>query len=316
MFKWAIVKPISKTILKEFSATLLILFIIAFSVFTLVYYSPNEDMLVEYMMMISEEMDLDSDFEAETLSFASSFALWLNAVLTGNFGLSLSNGMPAFEQSLEFLNNSIFLIFFSVILSLTIGLPFAYLLTYKSNHILQKAASFTIISSSFLPLFWLAYLVIFISGHYFDYFPLTETGSDTVNNSYLLQIVLLSLGSGLIIEISHHISHEVKRVLKEDYILCAKAKGASVFKHLFKEAIAFPLLTILSNRIAYLFGATIIIEQIFNWPGIGRLLWQATQNRDIPLLLSAVILTVIAIRFSQFLSRVCYILINPRASHE
>jgi len=85
---------------------------------------------------------------------------------------------------------------------------------------------------------------------------------------------------------------------------------------LFKEGIAFPLLNLISNRIAYLFGATIIIEQIFNWPGVGRLLWQATQDRDIPLLLGAVIISAIAIRIAHFIARLIYVLINPRASHE
>jgi len=70
------------------------------------------------------------------------------------------------------------------------------------------------------------------------------------------------------------------------------------------------------NRIAYLFGATIIIEQIFNWPGLGHLLWQATQDRDIPLLLGGVIIYAIVIRTTHFCARLIYVLINPRASHE
>lgn len=315
MLKWAIFKPISKAILKEFFATLLILFIIAFSVFILVYHSPNEDMLTEYMIMITEEMGSGDNVDLENISFTSSFTLWLSAVLTGNFGLSLSNGMPAFEQSLEFLGNSTFLIFYSIVLSLFISLPFTYLIVNKNYNVLQKTTSFTLVTSSFFPLFWLAYLAIYLSGHYFNYFPLSENNVEGSTN-YFLPIVLLSIGSGLIIEIAHQLGHEINRVLKEDYMVCVKAKGASTFKHLFKEGIAFPLLTIISNRIAYLFGATIIIEQIFNWPGIGRLLWQATQNRDIPLLLSAIVITVLTIRFAQFLARVCYILINPRASHE
>ena len=316
MFTWAILKPIYRTIFKEFITTLLILFIISIAIFTLIYFSPNEDMLQEYMSMITEQLGMNTDWNINQVSFLSTFYLWLTAVFSGHFGLSMSNGMPAFSQSLAFLSNSLSLISLSFVFSLLIGLPYAYLILNKQENYLQKSSSFLMVASSFLPIFWTAYVVIYLSGAYLNYFPLSETeGSSSMVNT-LLQVLLLSLGSGLIIEIAHHVSQEVKTVLQEDYILCARAKGASIFKHVFKEGIAFPILNLLSNKIAYLFGATIIIEQIFNWPGIGRLLWQATQDRDIPLLLSAVLLTVIVIRFAQFLSRVIYIIINPRASHE
>lgn len=313
---WAVLRPISQTILKEFGITLAILFIIAFCVFLLVFYSPNEDMLYEYMMMITEQSQTYSNIDINQLGLIKAFSIWIGAVLTGNFGLSISNGMPAMEQSAEFLAKSVYLIFFSVMVSLLIALPLTAMIVRQNTQIIQKSLSGMFTSLSFLPLFWLAYAVIYVSGHYFDYFPLVQDIDNTENAQYLLPVLLLALGSGLIIEIAHQLSHEISRVSAEDYILCARAKGASVFKHIFKEGIAFPLLTILSNRIAYLFGATIIIEQIFNWPGIGKLLWQATQNRDLPLLLSAVILTVLIIRIFQFFARVCYILINPRASHE
>lgn len=316
MIRWAIVKPISLTIFKEFSATLLILFVIALSVFLLVFYSPNEDMMYEYMLMITENMPDTENLDFEDLSFTTAFFLWLNALITGNFGLSLSNGMPALDQALEYLVNSTYLIAYAMLVSLIVALPFAGLLFKNSNPILQKLLSVFLNSLSFFPIFWIAYMFIYLSGIWFDYFPLTESFESDTSNSYLLPTLLLAVGSGLIIEIAHTISNEISRVYKEDYILCARAKGASVLRHVFKEAIAFPLLTLLNNRIAYLFGATIIIEQIFNWPGIGRLLWQATQSRDLPLLLSAILITVVVIRIAQFMAKVCYILINPRASHE
>ncbi len=316
MVSWAIIKPISRAILKELGATVLILFIIAFSVFILLFYSPNEDMLTAYLLMISENMPVNEELDLDNIDFTSAFILWITAVLSGNFGLSLSNGLPAMQQSIEFMLNTISLIFFAVLLSLVISLPFSALIIKNNQPITQKILSFGLNCLSFFPLFWLAYLVIFLSGRLFDHFPLVQQSETSGAIFYLLPVILLAIGSGLVLEITQQVSYEVKRVSKEDYIICARAKGASVFRHLFKEGIAFPLLTLLSNRIAYLFGATIIIEQIFNWPGIGRLLWQTTQSRDLPLLLSAVLLTVLVIRIVQFMSRMCYVLINPRASHE
>ena len=112
------------------------------------------------------------------------------------------------------------------------------------------------------------------------------------------------------------IQQELKRVLHEEYILYARAKGSAVMTHALKEGIVFPLLHLIGNRVAYLFSACIIVEQIFNWPGIGRILWQAAQDRDVALLLAAVLVSAIIIRLFFFATRIIYILLNPRASHE
>ncbi|MDX1812127.1 MAG: hypothetical protein R3240_09280, partial [Gammaproteobacteria bacterium] len=174
MLNWAVIKPISRTLFKEFIATLFILFIISLSVFLLVYYSPNEDMLYEYIVMISEEMQTSIPDDAQALGFLSTFGTWFSAVISGNFGLSLSTGMPALNQSLNFLSNSIVLILYTVALSLLIATPFTYLLVTRAGGLMQKIVSFLFVTTSNFPLFWLAYFVIFLSGKYFGFFPLSD----------------------------------------------------------------------------------------------------------------------------------------------
>lgn len=312
-----ILKPISKTLFKEFLASVLIIFALSVLVFVLVYISPGETLFQEYISNLknADGDNLNSGVDLDIGLFQGYFS-WLGASFSGNFGVSTSNGLPVLSQVIEFTTNTLYLTLSALFISLFITFPVIFITVTRSNPVLSRLANTAIRLLSFLPLFWLAYILIYISTSQFNYYPLATDYDQITVSQFILPVILLCLGSGVLVEIIQQLTHEIKRVLSEEYILCARAKGASVFKHLFKEAIAFPLLNLISNRIAYLFGATIIIEQIFNWPGIGRLLWQATQDRDIPLLLGAVIISACVIRFAHFFARLIYVLINPRASHE
>jgi len=315
IFRAGIVKPISKTLIKEFLMSIVILLALSIFIFFLVFLSPGETILQEYLLNLSGDEDayLDEEF---SMSFMEAYWLWLSSSILGNFGISHSSGLPVFSLVIEFTLNTLYLTLSSLLISILIAVPFILTLVNQKNQFISSSFNIVIRMISFLPLFWLAYIVIYVSTSQFNYYPLTMDYENISIGQFILPVLLLSFGSGVIVEIIHNLSQETKRVLNEEYILCARAKGASVYKHMFKESVAFPLLNLISNRIAYLFGATVIIEQIFNWPGIGRLLWQATQDRDIPLLLGAVVVSAIVIRTAHFFSRLIYVLINPRASHE
>src|SRR6185369_10946800 len=78
---------------------------------------------------------------------------------------------------------------------------------------------------------------------------------------------------------------ELSRVLAEDYIRTARAKGAPVWRHAFKEGFLIPVTEIMSAKIPFLLGGAVIVEQVFNWPGMGRMAWQAAQDRDFPVIM-------------------------------
>ena len=320
IFRAGILKPISKTLFKEFTSSILIIFLLSFFIFFLVYVSPGDDLLQEYLVNLeensSEEFEDVYSEKYDSISLPSAYISWFSASISGNFGVSSSNGLPVLSQVVEFTINTLYLTISALFISLMVTFPVILLSIKNTLPNISRITNTIVRLLSFLPLFWLAYILIYISTTQFDHYPLAMDYDEITFAQFVLPVILLCFGSGVLVEIIQQLTYEIKRVLNEEYILCARAKGASVFKHLFKEGIAYPLLNLISNRIAYLFGATIIIEQIFNWPGVGRLLWQATQDRDIPLLLGAVIISAIVIRTVHFIARFIYVLINPRASHE
>jgi len=318
MVFFSIIKPIALTLSKEFVSAIILLVTLSLFIFSLLQFAPGEELLQlssNHTQNI-ENPQLQTKRGNSSMSLITDYFQWLANCLTGNFGISSNNGLPVWDQSLAYIKNSCLLIFLSLFLAISISIPLSIFKVTNKYTYFEKPLSILINLFSVLPLFWVAYLFIYLSGSWFNHFPIYLTDQDINWQHILLPILLLAIGSGVVVEMLTHLSAELKRTLAQEYILYARAKGASVAIHALKEGIIFPLLTLLSNRIAYLFSATIIVEQVFNWPGIGRLLWQAAQDRDMPLLMGAVLLTALIIRTVHFFSRSLYILLNPRASHE
>ena len=100
-----------------------------------------------------------------------------------------------------------------------------------------------------------------------------------------MPIFVLGTASGTLSEMIRHLREELSRVLAEDYIRTARAKGAPVWRHAFKEGFLIPVTGIMSAKIPFLLGGAVIVEQVFNWPGMGRMAWQAAQDRDFPVIM-------------------------------
>jgi ABC-type dipeptide/oligopeptide/nickel transport system permease component len=105
-------------------------------------------------------------------------------------------------------------------------------------------------------------------------------------------------------------------VLGEEYVRTARAKGAAVWRHVYKEGLLLPVAEIIASKMPFVLGGAIIVEQVFNWPGMGRLAWQAAQDRDFPVILAITLIAAVVVRLGSLLHRMVYVAVNPRASQE
>jgi peptide/nickel transport system permease protein len=169
-------------------------------------------------------------------------------------------------------------------------------------------------------LFWLGYIVIYFFTHKLGLFPLFFGFSSSGQNSrwfyQLLPILVLGVGNGTISEVIRFLRQEMFRVMAEDYIRTARAKGASVWKHSFKEGLLIPVTEILASKMPFILGGAVIVEQVFNWPGMGRMAWQAAQDRDYPVIMGIAILAAVFVRLGSLFQSLVYVVVNPRASQE
>ena len=238
--------------------------------------------------------------------------------MCGNFGTSIRTGLPVLSEVIRVAINTLYLTLGSLLITLLIAVPIAIVSARRGVTPTHWVLSMLTYVVSALPVFWLGYIVIYISMHRFGLFPLAF-GSRTqpwIWIYFMLPVLVLGLSNGTMGEVVRHLREELSRVFSEDYICAARAKGASIWKHAFKEGLLIPITEIVAAKIPFILGGAVVVEQVFNWPGMGRMAWQAAQDRDYPLIMGITIMAAIFVRLGSLIQRAVHIMVNPRSSRE
>jgi peptide/nickel transport system permease protein len=300
------IRSITALILRELAIAVLLLVGVSLVVFLVLFLSPGDP----FRRLL----------EGQTASAAwySQYLLWLGNIMRGNLGTSMRSGLPVLGEVIRVGINTLYLTLGSLLVTLMIAVPIA---TVSARRGLTPAnwllTMFTYVASA-LPVFWLGYIVIYISIHHFGLFPLAfSSGAQKWSWLYfMLPVLVLGLSNGTLSEVVRHLREELSRVLSEDYICTARAKGASIWKHSFKEGFLIPITEIIAAKIPYILGGAVVVEQVFNWPGMGRMAWQAAQDRDYPLIMGITLMAAIFVRVGSLIQRAVHIVVNPRSTRE
>lgn len=315
-------KAVGLTLIREMGLALLLLLGVSLVVFAILYAAPGDSFsyLLEGQMPseqaraeISRALDVEQSWYGQYYS-------WLSNVLSGNFGTSVRTGLPVAGELYRVSLNTLQLTLGSMLVTLLIAIPIALYTSVRGHKVVLGWPLIMLgYVISALPVFWLGYIAIYISAHYFDYFPLLSAVSHDSKN-YLLHILIpvavLGLGSGTISEMIRHLREELGRVMGEDYVRTARAKGASVWRHAFKEGLLLPVTQIFAAKIPFMLGGAIIVEQVFNWPGMGRMAWQAAQDRDFPVIMGIALVAAVFVRMGSLIQRVVCIAVSPHRANE
>lgn len=313
------IKKILTIISKEVFVTLMLLLGVSWVVFLILYLAPGDPIssLLGGRVLLGEEREIALKSLGLPTSWYGQYFTWLVNMMQGDFGESIRNGLPVSNELVQSGTKTLILTIGALGVSLLIAVPIAIYSTVASGSKLAwllKMAAYVI---SALPLFWVSYVAVYWFTKKMGLFPVLSGTSDEWNYLYMMiPVILLGLGNGTISEIVRHLREDLTRVLDEEYIRTARAKGASVWKHASKEGLLLPISEIVASKIPFVIGGAIIVEQIFNWPGLGRLAWQAALDRDFPVIMGIAIVTAIFVRGASLLNRFVYISINPRASQE
>ncbi len=320
--KLSAIKPMALVLSRELVITLLLLLGVSFVVFIILYLSPGDPFSVLLEGQVSTEEARAGLREALGVpkSWYAQYLSWLTGMLQGNFGTSIRTGLPVLKEVLRVGLNTLTLTLGSMFITLLISVPIAlYSAVRGINKLSWPLTMFSYVVSA-LPVFWLGYIVIYFFTHELGLFPLAfgySSGAHKFGWLYaLLPIFVLGLGNGTISEIIRFLRDEMGRVMDEDYIRTARAKGASVWRHSFKEGLLIPVTEIIASKIPFILGGAVIVEQVFNWPGMGRMAWQAAQDRDYPVIMGIAMLAAVFVRMGSLFQSVVSVAVNPRASKE
>ena len=316
------IRPIALVLSRELMITALLLLGVSFVVFIILFASPGDpfNMLLEGQSPTAEAREGVREALGVSRTWYLQYLSWLAAMLTGNFGTSIRMGLPVLPEVVRVGLNTLVLTVGSLIVTLLIAVPIALYSAVRGTDRISWPLTMLSYVISALPVFWLGYIVIYFFTHKLGLFPLAfgfSTGGQKYRWLYqLLPIFVLGVGNGTISEVIRFLRQEMGRVMAEDYIRTARAKGASIWKHAFKEGLLIPVTEIVASKIPFILGGAVIVEQVFNWPGMGRMAWQAAQDRDYPVIMGIAILAAFLVRMGSLFQSVVYIAVNPRASKE
>jgi len=315
-------RVITYNLIKELGLAILLLLGVSFVVFVILYAAPGDQfsVLLEGQLPTEEARAGIREALGVAQSWYGQYFSWLLGVLSGNFGTSVRTGLPVAGELFNVSLNTLYLTLGSMLVTLFVAVPIA-LYSSVRGHSVAISWPLTMLGYvvSALPVFWLGYIAIYISIHNFNFFPLASVSQTSAENGWLYTLVpvlVLGLGSGTISEVIRSLREEMSRVMAEDYVRTARAKGASVWRHAFKEGLLLPVTEIIASKIPFILGGAVIVEQVFGWPGMGRMAWQAAQDRDFPVIMGIVLVAAAFVRLGSLIQRIVCATVNRRGQRD
>ena len=268
----------------------------------------------EQLDLMRERLGLDKPLYVQ-------YGEWLWGLLKFDAGVSLFTGRPVMDQLLRAIPISVELIIFSQILSISIAIPVGVLSAIRQDTWLDYILRTTSIGMLAAPSFWIATMVIIFGAYWFlwsppiGYMPFWE---DPITNLKQLLIPSAIIGLNGSATKMRMTRSTVLEVLRQDYVRTARAKGLSetvvLVRHVLKNSL-IPVITIWGASIAGLVNGSIIIENIFGLPGVGRSMITAINNSDMTQLQINVLFYGVAIMVINLIVDISYTWFDPRVRY-
>ena len=252
-------------------------------------------------------------------SYLTQFIRFFQNMLTMNLGDSVHYNLPVTELISRRFPVTLALTISSTILTVLLSLPLGYLAGMRQNKLTdQSIRTFALLGLS-IPSFWIALVLLMVFGVRLHWFPVSgwgDTFAQQIRSLVLPSITQAIAASAVVVR---NTRNNVVDVKTQDYVDFARAKGLTRLRvsmaHIIRNAL-IPTVTLLSMRIAYMFGGTVIIESVFSMPGMGELLVSSVQRRDYAVVQGVVIVFVLIVLIVNLITDIIYSIIDPRISLE
>lgn len=254
---------------------------------------------------------------------------WLRGVMALDFGTSIVDHRPVIERIFEKLPNTFELNLIAFVLSAAIGIPIGLWSATQSGRRLERASAVTFFLLYSLPSFWVALLLMEVFSVRLRLLPLFGMTSDgylemsgtqqLLDHLGHLILPVITLSYAQVAIFARFSKAALTEVIRQDFITAARAKGVSnagvMWRHGLRNAL-IPLITLLGLTIPFLISGSVIVEQIFQWDGIGRLYFDAILSRDYPTVLGLAVATALVTLCASVFADVLYAIADPRVRLE
>lgn len=258
------------------------------------------------------------------------YFIWLRSLLTGDLGVSFSNGTPVLDRVINVMPNTLLLSVSSVFLALVIAIPIGILAAVRRNSVFDRIATTLSVAGFAVPTVWLGLMLITLFAVKFrDWgLPTLPVGgvrdlrdpdggiTDRIEH-LILPVTALTIPqlAGWVV----YIRSSMLEVIQQDYVRTASAKGLHrrviMLSHAFRNAL-LPLITLVGLGIPELLGGSLIVENVFAYPGMGRLAVNAVTESDFPLVMGTTLIFALLVILGNLLADILYVVFDPRIRYD
>lgn len=307
-------------ILKRLGQALIVMFLVTFITFLILHLLPGgaarsalgKEATEAQIIAYNIQMGYDQPFIIQ-------YGYYLGRLFSGDLGFSFQQNQYIADLIAQRMPKTVLLSLLSTTLAVLVAVPLGALQAVRRN----KATDYVITGIALLayatPLFFLGMLLIVLFSQIWPILPPQAPQGFTVAE-------ILSQWTGLILPVitlaivalaafTRYVRSTMVDNLNENYIRTAQAKGLSGYRVSVKHALRnslFPVITLLGMYVPHLFSGALVVEQLFNYPGMGLMFWQATQTRDYPVLLASTLIVSFATVIGALLADIAYALVDPR----
>jgi peptide/nickel transport system permease protein len=247
------------------------------------------------------------------------YGIWIGHVFQGDFGTSVWTGRPVLEEILGRLPVTLELTCLGLAVAFVLALPAGCLMATLRSPTADLTLRVLTIAGVTVPSFWLGTMLLYGAGRLAPGVPMVgwvRFSDDPLGNLQRLVLPTVALALPVLTALARVVRAAMLEAMAQDYIRTARAKGISerrvVFRHALRNTL-IPFTTTAGIMAGYLFGGSVVIEQVFALPGLGRLMVGAIAERNYPLIQAAILLATSVFVMVNFAVDLIYVAIDPRA---
>ncbi|MFD1037399.1 glutathione ABC transporter permease GsiC [Virgibacillus byunsanensis] len=304
-----------KYIIKRLIGIIPILFLVSIFIFLFVHLIPGDparlvagqDATLQDVETVRKDLGLDQPIHIQYFTFVS-------GIFQGDLGTSLKTSRPVFDEIAMRFMPTFWLTFWSMAWAVIVGLLIGVISATKRNKWQDYLGMIGAVSGISMPSFWLGLLLIQLFAVTLGWLP---TGGLDSWKSYILPSI--TLGSAVAAVVARFSRSSLMDILKDDYIRTGRAKGLNehkvVWGHGLKNAM-IPVVTMTGLQFGFLLGGSVVIETVFSWPGLGRLLIDSVAFRDYPVIQAEMLLFALEFILINLIVDLIYGFLNPQIRYD
>ncbi|MEV0264319.1 ABC transporter permease [Streptomyces sp. NPDC050617] len=310
----------TRFLIKRVGQAVIVLFLVSIIVFVLLHLLPGGP--ARAILGPRATPDAIAHFDHQQgydRSLPVQYVQYLGRLLTGDLGESYKLNQSVASLIGERLPKTLVLTGLSIVLAAILAIPLGIIQAVRRG----KAADYALTGAAFLayatPVFFLGLVLILVFSQQLQLFPAEAPQADTIggilSNLSALVLPVVTMALGIIAAFSRYMRSAVLDNLSEEYVRTARAKGQSeariMARHVLRNAL-IPLATLLGLYLPTLISGALVVESMFNYPGMGLLFWNSAQGSDFPVLLGVTLVVGVATVIGSLITDIAYAVLDPR----